>query len=484
MRRITPANLADFRLMHRVVAVSLPLMGTMAGNLFVMLIDRICLARYSPDTLAASGPAVFTAMTIIMLFTATANISRAYVAQSFGRSGEASARSEAFMGILNGGALALLLLTLSPLMRVIPTWSDRPQRVVELESQFLAWAAVFGAVMVINVALAAYFNAIGRTRLTLRTALIGQGVAGVMIYGLVFGRFGLPEMGMRGSALGTLASACTILCCYLCSLPRRFFRDGFSYWRESGWTHARSQAFMRLRRGLSSGLAAGADELGITAFVWLAAMLGPVALAANNINLTLNYLAIIPILGLGMGCSILCANAIGRGAFEDVTHILRITLLVEAAYTALVAMLQVWAPDVLLRPFGLPEGDMLLRDVSLETARILWTYAVAFMLSMTGASILESFGLTRFVLILRIVAVWCVSIPSIYFFAQRRGDDPHSLPQIWLIGSAFELLIGLIYIGRLMKAARGRQNYLHGESPPSPSPLDASQPAVTPPTAR
>jgi MATE family multidrug resistance protein len=36
----------------------------------MMLVERVCLARYSSETLAASGPAVYTAMAIIGFFAA------------------------------------------------------------------------------------------------------------------------------------------------------------------------------------------------------------------------------------------------------------------------------------------------------------------------------------------------------------------------------------------------------------------------------
>ncbi len=44
---------------REVIRVSLSLMLVMGGNLIMMLVDRIALARYSEGTLLASGPAVF-----------------------------------------------------------------------------------------------------------------------------------------------------------------------------------------------------------------------------------------------------------------------------------------------------------------------------------------------------------------------------------------------------------------------------------------
>lgn len=456
----TATRKLDLGLAREVVRMSLPLMGTMAGNLLMMLVDRICLAQYSSDTLAASGPAVFTAMTVITFFTATTNLSRSCVAQAFGRSGEPAARAEGVLGMLIAAGLGLILLCLSPLLGMIPSLSDRPPAIRALESSFLELSALFGAVMVLNVSMSAYFNGIGKTRISLYVGLLGQVVAALAIYGLVFGRFGLPELGMRGSALGTLVGCVSMLVCYAWQLPHGFLREGLKHWVDAGKAALRAQVVLRLRRGFASGTAAGMDELGNTSFVWLAAVLGPIALAANNVNLTLNYLAIIPIIGLGIGCSVLCSNAIGRNEYEQIPPILKVTLLIEGAYVLVVSLAQLLAPMMLLEPFGLSTTDVQIQTTAVDTTRVLWTFSASFVFSMTGAAVLEGFGMTRFILVTRIGLMWGLSLPLIYLATHHGAGDPAWLPRIWIIGSVFEFAIGCIYFWNIRQATRKRLNYL------------------------
>ncbi|MCW8164807.1 multidrug transporter MatE [Verminephrobacter aporrectodeae subsp. tuberculatae] len=449
----------DLGLAREVVGMSLPLMGTMAGNLLMMLVDRICLAQYSSDTLAASGPAVFTAMTVITFLTTTTNLSRSCVAQAFGRSGEPAARAEGVLGMLIAAGLGVILLSLSPLLGMIPSLSDRPPAIRALESSFLELSTLFGAVMVLNVSMSAYFNGIGKTKVSLYVGLLGQVVAALAIYGLVFGRFGLPELGMRGSALGTLVGSASMLVCYVWQLPRGFLRDGLRHWTDAGRAALRAQVGLRLRRGFASGTAAGMDELGNTSFVWLAAVLGPIALTANNVNLTLNYLAIIPIIGLGIGCSVLCSNAIGRNDYDQIPPILKVTLFIEGAYVLIVSLAQVLAPTILLQPFGLSSDSQILSS-AVDTTRVLWTYSASFVFSMTGAAVLEGFGMTRFILVTRIGLMWGLSLPLIYLATHHNAGDPAWLPRIWIIGSVFEFAIGCVYFWNIRQAIRKRLNFL------------------------
>jgi MATE family multidrug resistance protein len=439
----------------------------MAGNLVLMLVDRICLARYSEDTLAASGPAVFTATTVIMVTTGTVGITRSYVAQARGRDDARGALDEGAAGLVLGLALALLLLAVTPLLTMVPPLSGQPAHVQELERQFLGLSTAYGAVMTLNMALSSYFNGMGRTRVPMVVALVGQVVGVVMTVGLVFGRWGLPELGMRGSALGTLCSVTVMLVGYLVHLPSGY-AAALTRLVRRGPGRAGAGLWLRLRRGAPAGGGLGFEELGQTAFVWLAGALGAVALAANNVALSVNYAAVIPLIGLGMGCNILCGAAVGADRHRDVPHIMRVTLLVSGAYVAVVTLLQVAWPALLLRPFGFDTASRAVRDSAVDTSRVLWLYAFAFMFSMVGSAVLECLGLARFGFVARIVWMWCLGVPVITVVVLTNRGDDGVLPVIWVVSSFFEAVMAATVLWRVRRAVRDRENNL-GATPTTSS---------------
>jgi MATE family multidrug resistance protein len=456
----------DAGVAKRIAVVSFPLMGTMVGNLMMMLVDRLCLAHYSQDTLAASGPAVFTSMAIIAFFCNTVGVSRSFIAQANGRSGLGEAWNEAALGLFLGLGYGVLLFIGAPLMAMIPQLSSRPPEIVSLESQYMYWAAMFGGVMAINTALSSFFNGVGRTRETLLVGIIGQVIDSVFTVGLVFGKFGLPELGMAGAAIGTLIGTLSMLACYVVTLPRNVWCELINIFRARS-EHLLSRLMFRLRRGVPSGLSAGVDQLGNTAFIWIVAVLGSSALAANNVNLTINYLGIIPIMGLGIGCSILCATAAGKQQYAELAKILRVTVIIELAYVLLVSTVQITLPHLLLKAFGDLGHNPQTIDLAIDTQRVLWTFSGAFVFSMTGAAVLESIGMARFSLVVRLVLMWFMSIPLIYYVAMGNRDMPASLVTCWVIGSVFEFAIGMIYFWRIAKAIRGAENRLRADHQPA-----------------
>lgn len=446
----------DFRIARRILSVSIPLMGSMVGNLIMMLVDRICVARYSSDALAASGPAIFTSMAIIGVFTSIVGFSRSFVAQAFGRSGHGEAAYQAAIGILIGVLFSVLLALLAPLVAMIPFLSSRPPAVTHLESQFMYWAALFGAVMTLNISLTSYFNGIGKTRITMVVGLIGQAVDVFMNIGLVFGKFGLPELGMRGSAIGTLIGTLTMLVCYVCYVPGEVWFHARSLIRGRGRITV-ADMLPRMKKSFALGAATGIDNFGNVAFIWIVAGLGAISLAANSVNLTVNNLGIIPLIGLSIGCSVLCGNALGEDDYPQISRILFVTLAIELIYVVVISFFQIATPRLLIGPFGVADKPEI-QAVSIATSRVLWVYSVAFALAMTGASVLESFGLTRFLFMTRLILMWSISVPTIYAMVASHAGEASYLPVCWVVGSAFEALIGALYFWRIWLAVRHRQN--------------------------
>ena len=71
---------------------------------------------------------------------------------------------------------------------------------------------------------------------------------------------------------------------------------------------------------------------------------------------------------------------------------------------------------------------------------------------------LESFGLTKFLFVTRVVLMWVLSIPVTYAIMTAHAGDASFLPMCWVVGSLFEGAIGAMYFWRIWLAVRHRQN--------------------------
>ncbi|SER59649.1 multidrug resistance protein, MATE family, partial [Pseudovibrio axinellae] len=75
-------------------------MLAMSGRTLMMIVDRLCLAAYSEQTLTASGPAVFMVMSAIFFFAGITQIGRSVIAQTYTQHGAEAAQKAGGRGLV------------------------------------------------------------------------------------------------------------------------------------------------------------------------------------------------------------------------------------------------------------------------------------------------------------------------------------------------------------------------------------------------
>src|SRR3989338_41952 len=428
---------------------SFPLMVSMSGGMIMMLVDRLTLAHYSELTLAASGPAIFTLMTFIMFFTGAASNSRSFIAQAYG--GGKNHRLMGCTGLIYSLLLASVLLALYPLLLYLPKLSGLPQEIILLEKTYFRVGIFYGALMVINTGFISYFNGLLRTRSVMKISLFGQLINAIFTPALVFGFRPFPELGMVGSALGTLIAEIVMLIIFAITLYR-FGELNFKYFRLK-------QADFRamFHRGIPAGLTTCLDEAANTAFIWVVGALGIQALSSLSALIAINYIMIIPIIGLATGVSTFVANKLGANEFHNVKIYLNtgFTLGIFYVIIASVMVLFLWQPILKSANFKVDSETFILAKYAMF---VLWTYPLAFVFTMIGASVLHAFGETRFSFIVRALITGVLSIPVLWLIVNKAGMSPIILAICWSYGSFIEILIGIIYLKKIKTNIKNKIN--------------------------
>ena len=164
---------------------------------------------------------------------------------------------------------------------------------------------------------------------------------------LIYGRLGFPEMGVRGAAVATLISRTVelvIVCCYL------FFKDRKICLRLRDCFHFDPTLFRRYAK-VSLPVVAGNAMWGLAMGIQTAILghLGPEAIAANSIAVTLFQVVSVAAYASAASAGVLIGKTIGEGRNEAVVQ-----------YTATL--------QILFLIIGLCTGGLMfaLRDVMLE----------------------------------------------------------------------------------------------------------------------
>ena len=157
-----------------------------------------------------------------------------------------------------------------------------------------------------------FVSALGRPRSAAIIMIVGIVLNGVLVWALVFGRLGLPAMGMAGAGLATaIVQWAMVLAQFAVAVWGRPFRRYHvlgHFWRVDG---------PRLRRVFALGLPiSGAFMLEVGVFiaaVFLIGAMGTVPLAAHQIAIQVASITFMVPFGVSQAATVRVGHAVGAG---------------------------------------------------------------------------------------------------------------------------------------------------------------------------
>jgi putative MATE family efflux protein len=229
----------------------------------------------------------------------------ALVARAWGANNRDEAERVTKLSVFCGAVLGLLLSIPGVL------FSDNLASLFRLEadtisqaSDFIFYLSFFNVSFAISMILGSAIRAAGDTLTPLWLGAITNVVNVVLVYALVYGRLGAPQLGVKGAAIATgvafsLGALLSIL----------FWLRG---WFRISYTRARSFSSRRLRQlikiGTPSGLEQGAVQMGFILFLWIVSFYGTAPYAAYGIGVQILSLSFV----VGFGFSIAASTHVGQ----------------------------------------------------------------------------------------------------------------------------------------------------------------------------
>ena len=187
--------------------VSMPLMVSGFIQSVVLLTDSAFLSRYSTLAFDAVGNAGLLFITCFMILVGFGDGTQIILAR---RIGEKKTEQLAYVfttALLIQSMIAIVLFTI--LFFIAPNWLvsiSEQQDIASLQGDFLSIRSFAFFPSCIFLIVQAYFLAKGKTWPVLFSAILTALSNVLLDYSLIFGNFGLPEMGVKGAALASTCS--------------------------------------------------------------------------------------------------------------------------------------------------------------------------------------------------------------------------------------------------------------------------------------
>lgn len=410
---------------HReILRIGLPLVLGMSAVTLMEFIDRLFLSHYSVEAISAASPAGISAFFFIAFFSGVASYTGVFIAQYHGKGERNAIGAILWQGIywsLAAGACCLLigLLAAEPIFAL----AGHDETVQKLEVEYFSVLCRGGVFHITSQCLSTFFSGRGQTRAVLLVTLTGVFVNIPLDYALIFGHWGLPEMGVRGAALATVIGWATsaLLFAALIFVKKGAGRGSppdLPRWGLRHWRFQPSLCRRLLRYGVPGSLQMTFDILAFTIFLLLIGRLGTTALAATNIAFTINLLAFMPAMGASQAVSILVGQELGRGRPDRAGAAVWGSIHLLLLFTFCLDMALIFFPDNIFGLFIAGDTDAATAGALLANGRMLLRIIAVYLmmdaLYMVFSGALRGAGDTRFLMICAgICYSYCLVLPAL-----------------------------------------------------------------------
>ena len=297
--------------------------------------------------------------------------------------------------------------------------------------KILRWAVFPGLCF---VACRQFLQSMSVTSPLLAAIVAGNLVNAFLDAALVFGRFGAPALGVRGSAVATLAANGVMLAIAAAAARRRLQAIDF---RFRGW-HRRLFIDVFVV-GLPGGLQMLVEVAIFSLVTALVGRFGAETLAAHQLTLNLASMTFMVPMGLSHAAAARVGQALGRGDSRGAAASGRAATLMAVAFMAVMGLSFACAPGLFLGLYGASAPVVLLATPLLYCSAAFQVFDGA-QAVLTGA--LRGLGETRRPMLINLLGHWMIGLPIGVYLAFRRGWNATGL---WL-----GLVAGLVVVALLL----------------------------------
>jgi MATE family, multidrug efflux pump len=428
---------------REVLVVAIPLILSTASWSVQHFVDRMFLTWYAPEAIAAAMPAGMLQFSLVSIFMGTAGYVSTFVAQYYGAKKYQRIGPAIWQGIYISLIGGVVLLCVIPFGETLFNLIGHDKKIRPYEIAYfkvLCWGA---GPYLASYAISGFFSGRGRTWPVMWVNTFTTAVNLILDYMLIFGRWGMPEMGIRGAGLATVIAGIFSLFAFLVLIASEKNNTTFATLR--GWRYERNLFFRVLRFGLPSGIQFFLEMAGFTGFVLIVGRLGTASLAATNIAFNINTLAFMPMIGCGIAISVLVGQYLGADKPETARVSAYSGFYLSIVYMGSIALAYVLIPDMFVAPFALKADPVIFQEIygmSVVLLRFVAIYSLFDTLNIVFASAIKGAGDTRFVMFTTtILSLFVLILPT--YVAVIVFD--HGLMTSWIIATIYVSLIGIVY---------------------------------------
>jgi len=430
--------------LRELLRLSLPMVVSQGAFAVMVFTDRLFMSYIDAAHIAAALGGGVAAFFCFSLFMGVITYGNAMVAQYYGAGQMAKCPLVTTQGILIALCSTPLLLLMAVFGGPVFAMLGHDPAQVPLEQTFFTILMAGSVFTLIKASLACYFSGIGRTRVVMIADVLACALNVPLSWALIFGKLGLPQLGIAGAALGTVAATVFGIGVFLAFYLARDHQRQFLVARS--WRLDRAIMRRYLRLGMPSGLEAFMNVSSFNLFLLLFQSYGVVQGAAMAIVFNWDMLSFIPMIGLNIGVMTLIGRFVGAGNMERANQVISSGFIVALGYSGLLAILFLLFREELVGVFETHDQNFAAIQALANPMMIgLTTYMLADATILIAGGALRGAGDTRWIMVTSISVHWLMLMVQYAVIVVYQFGPLVS----WWVFVCMLIVLALLYLGRL-----------------------------------
>ncbi len=424
--------------------MSIPMVISQGAFAIMIFTDRYFLAQVSPAHMASAMGGGVASFFSFSLFNGILAYANALIAQYLGAGELHKCSKVVTQGIVLACACIPILIIVALLMRNIFAAMDHSPEQVILERSYYSILMFSSFLTLCKVCLASFFSGTGRTRVVMVCDVAGILLNIPLCYVLVFGKLGLPAMGIEGAGFATIISTLFTLVLFLSFYLSE--RNRTTYGVNSSFAFDRGITRRYLRLGFPSGMEVFLNVAAFNMFLLMFQSYGIPEAASATIVFNWDILSFVPLLGLNIALMSLIGRAVGARDMRMASAITTSGYVLGLGYSVILATVYLLFRNGLVEMFIFQEQDAAaIRELARFMMVGLSCYVLCEGVLQVAAGILRGAGDTRWAMYTSVSLHWFMLVTQ-FFIIKVFDFGPRAS---WIGFVVMIMTISLVFVLRL-----------------------------------
>lgn len=424
-----------------VLKLALPAVGEMILYMLIWVFDTMMVGQYGGNvTVTAVGLSSEIIYTFVNILIATciAIGTTSLVARRVGAKKFTQAEEYATLGYISSVIIALILsLIFFIFAEPILKFAKADNTILPLGVTYIKICSIGIFFSMQSSVLNAILRGYGNTKTPLYVSVVVNIINIGLDYVLIFGRLGLPELGVAGAAIATTtANICGFLFVSIYIKNKSKIKPRIKYMKKINKHYLRELLLL----SIPSGLQEGAFSICRLINTVMIMVLGNIAFSANQITTTIESLSFMPGWGFAIAATTLVGQKIGEKDYKKAREYANTCIFLGAAVMAVCSLLFLLFPNLLIRMF-IKGNETEVIKLGALCVMIASVEQIPMAVSMIVGGILKGVGDTKSPFIVAVTSNWVIRLPLMYYFIYVLQV---SVTYVWWITAVQWLFDGVV----------------------------------------